>query len=336
MRKTFTLVAFACLAIGLQAQFIRTDMGFIGDNQRYRKADTTGVVQGPAGAGQSWDFSTLVATPSAGTNAYIATSDHPQGGNFPNADLVLTLANSQFAFYKSSADSLSMVGEKSPSNTTITYTDYGTWFRYPQTLGIPNLDSVYGSYPDGFISTVSRKGLIQTTFDADGSLITPYATFPTTKRVEYIAIHHDSSWTGAAEVDVWIKRYEWYESTNRMPVLIINRQIVILNGGNPTIANEVWWADDNAVEVAPAAAGEFAIYPNPTQGTSHLRYRLDASDEVLVEVVNVLGARVQKIYEGTQTAAEYSFDLGQGLPKGVYMVHLRTSKGSSSQRMILN
>lgn len=336
MRKTFTLFAFACLGLGLHAQFVRTDMGNLGDTQRYRKADTTGVAAGPSGTGQTWNFAGLNPTFAIGTNAYIAASAHPQGSNFPSADIALTLANGQFAFYESSADSLHMLGEKSPSNTLITYSDGGTWFRYPQAMGVPNVDSVYGEYPDGFISTVSRAGLLQTTYDGDGSLTTPFGTFPSVKRIEYLAVHHDSSWTGAAEVDVYITRYEWYAAGDPMPALIIHRQVVILNGGNPTVSKEVWYADDNATAVAPAIAGQFAISPNPSHGTTQLSYRLDGADDVTVEVLNVLGERVQSVCAGMQAAGSYHFEMGQHLPKGVYLVRMLSSKGATTQRMVLN
>ena len=87
MRKTFTLIALACLGMGLNAQFLRTDMGDLNDSQVYRKADTTGVVDGPAGNGLSWDFSTLVNTSVVGTNRYIAANMHPLGSNWPTANL---------------------------------------------------------------------------------------------------------------------------------------------------------------------------------------------------------------------------------------------------------
>jgi Secretion system C-terminal sorting domain len=336
MRKTFTLFALACLGLGLQAQFVRTDMGDAGSTQKYRKADTTGVQNGAAGAGQNWDYTTLVASPAIGINNYVVASAHPQGAMFPTADIAFAPANGNYAFYESSADSLYMIGEKSPSNTTISYTNGAAWFRYPQALGVANTDSVYGSYPDGFISTVDRKGWIQTTFDGDGSLVTPFMTFPTVKRVEYLAIHHDSSWTGAAEVDVFVRRYEWYATGRVMPVLIINRQQVILNNGNPTNSIEVWWADDNAVAVTPAIADQFAISPNPSRGHARLNYTLDATGDVRVEVLNLVGERVRLLVDANQAAGAYTLDLGSDLAAGVYMVRMQTAAGVTTQKMIVN
>ncbi len=336
MRKTFTLFAFACLGLGLNAQFVRTDMGDLGDSQIYRRADTTGVQDGASGTGQNWDYSTLVATSTISTNAYILPSAHPQGSNYPTANLCLNPGNGAFEFYKSNADSLYVIGEKSPANTRVTYTDGAAWFRYPQAFGVPNEDSVYGAYPDGFISTVTRAGWIRTTFEASGSLTTPFATYPAVKRIEYLAAHRDSSLTGAANVDLYVKRYEWYATGVALPVLIIHHQQVILNNGNPTNSKEVLWADDNAVAVAPATTSQFEIYPNPSQGETTLRYRLDASDDVRIEVLSIVGGRVRLVADASQAAGSYSYDLAQGLAKGVYMVRMVSSKGATTQKMILN
>jgi Secretion system C-terminal sorting domain len=337
MRKNFTLFAFvSLLSLGLQAQFVRTDIGDVADMQRYRRADTTGVVEGMAGSGVTWNFTSLTPTSFVGDYTYMAPSGHPQGGLFSSANLALQPANGNYAFYISSSDSLYMIGEKSPSNTTITYTDGAMWFRFPQAFGVPNQDSVYGDYPDGFISTVSRAGWIQTTFDGQGTLTTPFGTFNNAKRIEYIGIHHDSSWTGAAEVDVFIKRYEWYDGVDPMPRMIINRQQVILNGGNPTNSKEVWYADDNAVSVTPQIAGQFSISPNPAQGHTRLSYTLDAADNVQVEVMNLLGERVSMVVKGEQAAGSYTYDLGANLAAGVYMVRMQSSAGVTTHKVVLN
>jgi hypothetical protein len=336
MRKTFTFIAFACLGLGINAQIVRTELPDVGDSQLYRRADTTGVVEGAAGTGQAWDFSSLVATSSIATNAYGLPSAHPQGSGFPSANMAITFANGNYEFYETSANSFYLIGEKSPANTRLTYTDGAYWFRFPQAFGIANEDSVEGTYPDGFISSVTRRGWISSTFDAEGSLITPFATYPSAKRVEYLAIHHDSSWTGAANVDVFVKRYEWYVPSQKAPVLVINRQQVILNNGNPSNRKEVLWADPNAVAIAPSIAAQFEIFPNPSQGVAHLNYVLDAADEVRIEVLNILGERVRIVTEGQQAAGMHSYQLGDGLTNGIYLVRMLTSKGATTQKMILN
>ncbi len=337
MRKTLTLFAFACLGLGVQAQqLVRTDMANVGDSQNYRRADTTGVQDGPSGSGQAWNYSTLVPSPAAGINSYIAANTHPLGAQFPTANLAFNPFNGSYGFYISSPDSLYMIGEKSSANTIVSYTDGAAWFRYPQSFGVPNVDSVVGLYPDGIFSSVGRLGWTQTTFDGTGTLVTPFATYPSVKRVEYLAIHRDSSWTGAAFVDVFVRRYEWYASTQTTPVLIIHHQQVILNNGNPTTTKEIWWADPNATAVTPETGTAFDIYPNPSQGETKLSYTLDANTDVQIEVLNIVGGRVRLVVDENQSAGAHGYDLGGGLASGIYLVRMTTSQGSTTKKLVLN
>jgi hypothetical protein len=63
---------------------------------------------------------------------------------------------------------------------------------------------------------------------------------------------------------------------------------------------------------------------------------LDASDEVRIEVLSIVGGRVRLVANEAQAAGSYSYDLAQGLAKGVYMVRMVSSKGATTQKMILN
>jgi hypothetical protein len=336
MRKTLTLIALVCSVFSLKAQLVRTDLPDVGDGQVYRKADTSGVVDGPSGSGQSWDYTGLIATSAVGTNRYIVPSTHPQGGFFASANLCFSPANDVWAFYESSVDSIYSIGEKSVTNTRCAYTDGAAWYRFPQAFGVPNTDSVEGTYPDGFISSVTRKGLIMTTFDADGSLITPFATYPSVKRVELIAIHRDSSWTGVANSDVFIKRYEWYASTQTMPVLIINHQQIILNGGNPQVSKDVWWADDNATAIDEPFAGKLSISPNPSNGQARLQYTLQSDQNVTLEVLSIVGERVRIVANELQSAGSQTIDLNlNDIAKGIYFVKLKTAEGSATEKLVI-
>ena len=337
MRKFATLIAFALLGAAAHGQLTRADFGNVGDSQVYRKADTTGVTAGPSGSGQNWNFGSLANTSVVATNQFIAPSAHAQGSNFPTANLCYKPFNDDFDFFEASVDSLYLVGEKSVANTRCSYTDGAALYVFPQAFGVANMDSVEGVYPDGFISSVTRKGWYQTVFDGDGQLTTPYQTYANVKRVEISAYFQDSSWTGAADGEVFLLRYEWYAAGETMPVLIVHDQQFILNGGNPTITREVWYADPNAVSTEDAAFGDLQLLPNPSHGQSQLRYSLPSNDDVRVEVLNVLGERVAMPFEGVQAAGRHELNLGTDrLAAGIYMVRLSSSQGSVSRKLVIN
>lgn len=335
MRKSLTLIAIVCMGLSASAQLTRAEIADVGDAQVYRKADTTGVTVGPSGTGQVWNYSSMVATSVVGTNRFVDPTTHAQGVNYPTSNLCFNPSNGVYAFYTATADSLYLIGEKSPANTAVTYTDGAAWLRFPQAYSVPNEDSIIGQYPDGFISNVTRRGYIRSIFDGDGSLSTPFATYPSVKRVEYFGQYADSSWTGALDAEVYVLRYEWFAAGETMPVLIIHQQEVIINGGNPQKSKEIWWADPTAVGVDAPAANNMTLAPNPSRGASQLSYTLDGAQDVRVEVLDLLGGRVSLLVDGLQAGGQHELQLGQDLASGMYLVRVQTAAGSSTQKLVI-
>lgn len=339
MRKYATLfIAFACSQLVLNAQTLtRSELFDLGSSQVYRKCDTTGVVQGSSGTGNNWDFSSLVATSTVGTNDYVAPTSHPQGSFYAAANLTADPATDAWQMFVSNTDSIHIIGEKSLTNTRLVYTDGASFFRFPMAFNTPLTDSVEGTYPDGFISSVTRTGYYQVTFEAEGSLITPFQTFPSAKRVEYAGEFRDSSWTGVANSDVYLLRYEWYVPGRTMPVLIIHNSQVILNNGNPQVGKEVWFADDNAVAIDQPAFEGMHISPNPTSGNAKLELNLANGSEVSLELFNIMGERILELNNSWLDAGLHSFDLNtEGLAKGVYLVKASRNGESETRKLILN
>ena len=338
MRKITTLIAFALtLALGLNAQTLtKAEIFDIGTTQMYRRADTTGVTEGPSGTGQAWDFSALVSSPAIGTHEYIAASAHPEGSFFATANMAYSPSTDAWQMFESSADSIYLVGEKSTANTRLTYSDGATFFKFPVAFNTPQIDSVYGEFPDGFFSSVSRKGIYEVTFDAEGSLITPFMTFAAAKRVEYRGAHLDSSWTGAANAFNFMSRYEWYVPGRTAPVLILHKTQIILNGGNPQTNFEVWYADDNATGVEAGMNQSMTLAPNPTTGNTKLQVNLAQADELEIEVLNMVGERVSLVQTGFTSAGLHTFELQtEGLAKGVYFVRLNSEGNSNVSKLVI-
>lgn len=335
MRNTFTLIAFVLLGLGVQAQLVRTDFPDVGDSQVYRRGDS--IAAGPSGSGQNWNFGSIGHTSQVATNQYIVPSTHSQGSNFPGSNLCYKPFNDDYKFYVAGADTMRLIGEKSVANTRVTYSNPANLYLFPQAFGVANMDSVEGIYPDGFISNVTRKGWYQTLFDGDGQLTTPYATYPSVKRVEISASFQDSSWLGAADGELSILRYEWYAAGETMPVFVVHNQIFILNGGNPSVTYEVWYADPNAVATTPGVFNNLDIFPNPSNGASQLSYSLDATDQVEITIKSIIGERVRTVVSDEQVAGNYQIDLGtDGLAKGIYLVNLRSSQGNVTRKLVLN
>jgi hypothetical protein len=78
------------------------------------------------------------------------------------------------------------------------------------------------------------------------------------------------------------------------------------------------------------------IYPNPFNATTTIGYELPANSVVKLNVLDILGRRVQEFNYGLQTAGvhEVRFD-GSKLASGTYLVKVQAGSFEGVQKMIL-
>lgn len=83
--------------------------------------------------------------------------------------------------------------------------------------------------------------------------------------------------------------------------------------------------------------GSYSInmYPNPTQGVAYVDVKLDAANDVTVEVYNVAGQIVDKVKEYGVTNAKIALDLTQHAA-GVYNTKITIGDKTITQRLIVN
>jgi uncharacterized protein (DUF1501 family) len=109
-------------------------------------------------------------------------------------------------------------------------------------------------------------------------------------------------------------------------------------GADPTAVREVLFGDFPTVKVIKgsttsvddaaryAAAVRFdAVAPNPVRTTATVRYTLQASRHVRLDVFDAIGLHIATLVDASQDAGEHSvtFDASR-LPSGTYMAQLRT------------
>lgn len=77
-------------------------------------------------------------------------------------------------------------------------------------------------------------------------------------------------------------------------------------------------------------------YPNPFNPTTTIPFVLPAPGHVRVQVVDVLGRRVATLVDEGRPAGRHAvvFD-GEGLPSGVYLIHLEAGGQTATQRMLM-
>ncbi|MEM6784747.1 MAG: choice-of-anchor B family protein [Bacteroidota bacterium] len=86
-----------------------------------------------------------------------------------------------------------------------------------------------------------------------------------------------------------------------------------------------------------AVSGLSPAYPNPFQHTTSLSLSLDRSEEVRVDVYDLLGRRVARLFEGATvagTALTLTFD-GAGLSSGTYVARVQGETFAETRRLTL-
>lgn len=79
------------------------------------------------------------------------------------------------------------------------------------------------------------------------------------------------------------------------------------------------------------------MYPNPAVGIVNAAYVLDQSEEVRLELVDMLGRRVHVLDEGIRAAGRHRVALDVGvLTPGVYIVWLSSTSGSAVSKLVVS
>lgn len=337
MKKISTLIALALAASPLLAQYTMSASDFpqSGDYQYFTKCDTTGITPGPNGTGQTWDFSGVVPQGAGVTVTYGAPASHPNGASFPGSNLVQSYIGF-YKFFNATTDSLELVGERSVANTPCPYVKKPSLYIYPMNFGYLHSDSATGTYADGFISSVDRKGTYTVEFDGSGTLITPFGTYNNVNRIATIGTFRDSSWTGAAESDVLLGRYEWYVQGNTKPRMILTYTSVSINGGPPQVGKDVWYADQNIAITEGQANFRMTVSPNPASGQAKVAYHLPSSGEVSLTLMNAAGQTVRSLSKGLQAEGVNAslIDL-HDLASGLYLLRLQVDGQAQTTRIVV-
>ena len=147
------------------------------------------------------------------------------------------------------------------------------------------------------------------------------------KEVGYFDVIPDTSVTTGTDFGTW-SNYPFFES-GIVVVTSIRDGLFVLKPTGTALAV----ATENELPLRSALSDP---YPNPFKETTTFTLNLDASDEVRVEVFDVLGRRVDVLFEGNvPSGSPISIDFSRGtLPAGTYFI--RTEGRSVSQTKTVN
>lgn len=304
---SWLLALLASLPAGVFAQPIieNAESFTIGMVLKYQAYDDpSGIVPGPAGPDQVWDFSTLIPLPDTVTAWIVSPATHPLGAQFPTANLLEVHSNGKLIFVNQTAGESFLVGYEDTTDPypPQRYTDPMLLIKRPITYGMTVTDTFALEYVPGV-------GIVTVSGDAYGTLILPNRTYTNVLRVKLSGTHPYFTFNA----------YVWFDSVHRGAVLKLeerDRPRYLLSESEEPSPVE----DGNGIRT-PCYIVSF--YPNPFEQGCLIRFRLGQAGIVRLEVCDVLGRQVAELANGwmppgTHTAA---FD-GTHLPAGMYLCRL--------------
>ena len=343
MKPLFLLLACILTASPLMAQMTLTASvtPSPGDTQTWFTCDTSGVSEGNAGGGQTWNFGALTKN-QAGSMKWLASSATPYAASFPASNLAATSDDSTFNYYTATASSISADGFAG-SQLSIAYTNSQTYMRFPFAYN--------DGFTDDFAVTFSaqgiqmqRNGTVTSTADAWGSVTTPLGTFANALRIRSVIAIQDSA-IGGIPIKMLTPptAYVWFAPGRKFPVMEISYTTTSFNGIPQSRSKIVHYNTNSGAtgigSIASIPADQPRLspnFPNPFTGTTNIEYALPSDGPVRLEVYNSQGFPVATLADHAAKAGVYKIRWDASwLPSGVYFMRLFT-KSATVERGILN
>ena len=135
---------------------------------------------------------------------------------------------------------------------------------------------------------------------------------------------------------------QWRKDTVNLANYATNPNVFIKfeftsNYGNNAYIDNVNISANTITGIATPALGvDFEVYPNPATDRSSVDFTLDTKEDIVLDVVNNLGASVYSRTESGLGAGDYTFEIPtSGLSTGLYTVIVRTSQGASTRKLVV-
>lgn len=291
---------------------------------------TTYFAPGSAGAGQTWNFSSLTGTP--GTGTYSAASSTPYAASFPSANLAF-VNGTTYAYYNTSASAYQGYGSYSTS-ATMPYSNPEDILRFPFALSNTYTDPFVATFVSGGY-TFLREGSTTVTADGTGTITTPSGTYTNVLRVHFVQNYTDStSIAGNPYVITYNNdQYIWYKEGTHYAIAATYNLVSsagTFTGGHYLVSTSL------GMEETEEVMNNVSLFPNPASQTVNLNYTLENSSEVNISVFNIAGQEVytEQLIEGM--AGENHNEINVSLfEKGTYFVRFQSNESIVTKKLIV-
>lgn len=333
MKKIYFILILALFAQQSQSQtLISGHFPSPGDVYKYFYTDTLGIVAGPAGASQIWNFEDLNVDTVLQTDTYVApivTTPPVTGHTVAIGDTL-----NGYNFFKNTATEYAMLGLSDSGNVNVVaYSNPMTLLTFPFSYGNTNTDNfAFTTTFQG--NAVSATGTINSSADGSGNLLLPQGAFNNVLRVKYNVVTNIT--VSIINITQTQNIYEWYDGVYKFPLLHIEQTTTTDPfGGAPTVTKQVWVEATGPAGIKNNAnKNDFSLTPNPAKDQVSLKFNPSNSNQTEVIVFNAVG---QMVYENKHVDAQLSnLNISvSDLEKGVYFVQVIQNNKTFTQKLVV-
>lgn len=292
MKKLYFTLLSAAIGLSVNAQTLTQANHAPANGNVFStyQVDSTGVSPGAAGAGVSWNFSS-VNTHSNISNNYTATTVN--NAAYPSANIAIASSTNDLSYYNSTTGILNYWGGNIVVGTipaTITYTSAAVRAVYPMSLNSTQSAATGGSLVAGGTNG-TFTGNSKVIMDGTGTLSIPGGTYTNALRVVTSqTINYTASPITGVVTQV---NYDYYSTGTKAPLFTISTSSVTSNIGAPSQQTVVtrYKASPTGINSIDAGVNVVSVFPNPS--SSFINFETSNQGAKTISIYDINGKLIE-------------------------------------------
>jgi hypothetical protein len=297
------------------------------------KTSNTSIVEGNAGANQTWNFSTMVGTTTVQTTI-VAPSTTSQAASFPSSNIAYNYpTENSVLYFKNSGTALQFYGAFT-GGINIVYSDPEDQMRFPLHYNNSYTDTWKAQYLNqGYL--FYRSGTSTITYDGYGTLTTPNGVYTNVTRVHLVQNYKDSTNTMGTPfiINSSNDEYFWYKEG-------IHYQLAYsydLTSNGQGVSSSGYLLGSVGIEDNLSENKNINVFPNPVIGdVMNISLSNIDNQELDIQMYNALGQQVilsQNIYK-LEAYESIQLDVSD-LKEGIYFVKVKLQDESILTKQVI-
>ncbi len=293
----------------------------VGDFLSAQYSDTS-AKEGPSGAGQAWDFSSI---PKVGPLAVrpIVTPSSTGYSQFTTAKMAIDAPGDNFTYLTTTDTTMEITGVVIDGKA-YPYDNKEVIFKYPCSYATAFLDTFSGTYEANDV-TVDRTGTVSFVSDANGTLILPTGVISSTIRIKFVEKITDIAHYGNISVTTTINStsYFWMINSNKNRLMNITYTSLTANGITTESEDDYYYVFFTSVNDLKEAAEGLSVFPNPGHDQVRLSFDVNEGGDMHFSLEDLVGRKMKDLGNEKFSVGhhEKEFSVNELLP-GIYMLRL--------------